>query len=59
MEPRSKTADVSKKTMEQQIKEIKDELEIKLADLPDEIVLSIDQLEDLVKKIEKYRKELK
>ena len=45
--------------MEQQIKEIKDELEIKLADLPDEIVLSIDQLEDLVKKIEKYRKELK
>jgi len=59
MEPRSKTADVSKKTTEQQIKEIKDELEIKLADLPDEIVLSIDQLEDLVKKIEKYRKELK
>jgi len=59
MEPRSKTADVSKKTTEQQIKEIKDELEIKLADLPDEIVLSIDQLEDFVKKIEKYRKELK
>ena len=59
MEPRSKTADFSKKTTEQQIKEIKDELEIKLADLPDEIVLSIDQLEDLVKKIEKYRKELK